>query len=502
MPDSLVDLLARSVQLRPQAEALVQAERRISYAELWSGISAVAARLRRCGLQPGGRVALLLEASPEYVAAYYGVLAAGGVVVALNPAAKAREIAVWLRHSEAEFLVAGAHPELAEALAEGCSCRFLRIAELNTWREGPGVTAEFAVPVGAAAPAAIIYTSGTTGSPKGVTLSHRNLVSNVSAVVEYLRLTADDRVVHVLPFHYCYGNSVLHTHLAAGATVIIEGSLVYPHRVLERMVKERATGFSGVPATYALLLSRTDLGSSALRSLRYLTQAGGAMTPADIARVRALLPQVEFFVMYGQTEATSRLSYMPPEYLASKPGSVGIAIADTEIAVLDDDGQPLPAGRAGHICARGPGVMLGYWCDPEATKQVLRAGWLWTGDLGYLDVDGFLYVQGRSSELIKTGAHRVSPNEIEEVLLALDGVAEAVAAGMPDPLLGQVIKAWLVIRPGAQLDTREVLAHCRRSLPLYKVPKQIVFTDALPRTASGKVRRAALAEFDVAGQED
>lgn len=460
----------------------------------------MAARLRRCGLQPGERVALLLDGSPEYVAVYYGVLAAGGVVVALNTAAKAREMVAWLRHSEAQFLIADAHSELAEVLAEGCICRFLGVAELSLWRGGSGLPAESAVPVGADGPAAIIYTSGTTGAPKGVTLSHRNLVSNVSAVVEYLRLTAADRVVHVLPFYYCYGNSVLHTHLAVGATVIIENGLVYPHRVLERIVEQRATGFSGVPATYALLLSRTQLDSSALGSLRYLTQAGGAMAPSDIARVRTLLPQVEFFVMYGQTEATSRLSYMPPEYLASKPGSVGIAIADTEIAVLDDSGQPLPAGRTGHICARGPGVMLGYWRDAEATEQVLRAGWLWTGDLGYLDDDGFLYIQGRSSELIKTGAHRVSPNEIEEVLLALDGVAEAAAAGVPDRLLGQVIKAWLVIRPGVRLDAREVLAHCRRSLPIYKVPKQIVFTDALPRTASGKVKRATLAEFGVAGQ--
>lgn len=500
MRKTLVDLLACSVRRQPQAEALVQGERRLSYASLWNAAMAVAAQLQREGLQPGERVALLLEASPEYVAGYYGALAAGGVVVALNTMAKERELAAWLQHCGARYLLSDGRPQQLEALAH--LCPHLNLAELGLWTGAVNAATQPVQPASAEAPAAIIYTSGTTGAPKGVTLSHRNLVSNVLAVIEYLRLTPADRVMHVLPFYYSYGNSVLHTHLAAGATVFIETSLMYPHRLLERMALEQVTGLSGVPATYTLLLSRTHLDAYPLRSLRYLTQAGGAMAPADILQVRALLPQAEFFAMYGQTEATSRLSYLPPTLLTQKLGSVGVAIADTEIAVLDPDGRPLPAGDVGHVCARGPGVMLGYWQDPAATRQSLRAGWLWTGDLGHLDAQGFLYLHGRASELIKTGAHRVSPAEIEEVLLALEGVTEAAAVGLPDPLLGQVIKVWLVAQPQARLQAQQVLAHCRRHLPIYKVPKQVAFIDALPKTASGKVKRLALVEPETAGLKD
>lgn len=497
MQRSLVDLLARSVRQQPLAEALVQAERRISYAELWRACTAVAQRLRQQGLQPGERVALLLRASPEYVAAYYGALAAGAVAVPLNADAKPPAIGGLLRHCDARFLISGSGlEELARAAIGSAACRLLPAADFGMWTASDAGGELLDLPVEPAMPATILYTSGTTGAPRGVLLSHGNLVSNVLAVVAYLRLTPSDRILHVLPFHYSYGNSVLHTHLAAGATVIIEPGFAYPHRILERMAAEGATGFSGVPATYALLLSRTRLDRYPLASLRYLTQAGGAMAAADILRVREQLPQAAFFVMYGQTEASSRLTYLPPERLADKLGSVGRPIAGTELRVVGADGQPLAPNQIGQVCVRGPGVMLGYWNDPDATRQVLRDGWLWTGDLGRLDEEGFLYLHGRVCELIKTGAHRVSPAEIEEVLLGLDGVAEAVAAGIPDPLLGQAIKVWLVPQPGARLGAREVLAHCRRHLPLYKVPKQVAFTAALPRTASGKIRRLALTELE------
>ena len=500
MATTLLDLLASSLRRRPHAEALVCGQRRVSYLALWNASMTVAACLRRRGLQPGDRVALLLEPSPEYVAGYYGVLAAGGMAVALNPLAKEWELAAWLRHSGARWLLCAGRTRQCEALAG--ECPQLDMTELGLWRRADTALSRPPTTAEPDAPAAIIYTSGTTGAPKGVTLSHRNLVSNVTAVMRYLQLTPADRVMHVLPFCYSYGNSVLHTHLAAGATVIIEPGLMYPHRLLERMAEERATGFSGVPATYALLLARTRLDAYPLDSLRYLTQAGGPMPLRDILLVREQLPWAAFYVMYGQTEATARLSYLPPALLLEKPGSVGVAIADTELAVCDPDGRRLPPGEEGQVCARGPGVMLGYWQDPEATRQVLHNGWLWTGDLGHMDEQGFLYLHGRASELIKVGAYRINPAEIEEVLLAMEGVAEVAAAGVPDPLLGQAIKVWLVPQPQARLQAKQVLAYCRRHLPIYKLPRQVVFTDALPRTASGKLRRHALMEAGTAGLED
>lgn len=496
---SLAHVLRSVAVRRPDAEALVQAQRRVCFGELWQAAAATAGFLHQRGLASGQRVALLLDNSPEYVAAFYGVLAAGGAVVGLNAAAKARDLDAWLRHSQASWLFAAAdHPALAELRTSmPAGCKLVLVGGGDDAAESWEDVLAAAPLLSLAAPetealAQIIYTSGTTGQPKGVMLSHGNLLSNVQAVTNYLALHESDRVLHVLPFYYSYGNSVLHTHLAAGATLVLQTNLVYPHRVLEKMAEERVTGFCGVPATFSLLLSRTQLENYDLTQLRYVTQAGGAMAPRLIQRWRNLLPNAKFFVMYGQTEATARLAYLPPERLTQKLGSVGLPLPGTEIQILDEAGQPLPTGSVGEICARGPHVMLGYWNDAAATAQVLRDGWLHTGDLGFRDEEGFIYIEGRSSEMIKTGAHRVSPREIEEVVLELDGLAEAAAVGVADEVMGQLIKLVVVPEPGHELDPRVILAYCRQQLPPYKIPKFIDVQPELPKTASGKVKRYQL----------
>jgi long-chain acyl-CoA synthetase len=342
--------------------------------------------------------------------------------------------------------------------------------------------------------AAIIYTSGSTGNPKGVTLSHANLAANVASILAYLKLTPADRTVSVLPFHYSYGNSVLHTHLAAGACLVIENNLLYPHRVVERMVSSGATGFAGVPSTYALLLNRVALDKYDLRSLKHVTQAGGPMTPALTQRLVAALPHTRVFVMYGQTEASARLTYLPPERLQEKLGTVGIPIRDVTLEIRDESGARCKPGVTGEVCARGPNIMVGYWQDEVATRAVLKDGWLATGDLGFLDEDGFLHLVARKTEMIKTGAHRVSPNDIEEALAALDGVEESAAIGVPDELLGQVVKVFVVARRGCTVAESDIRRHCQRQLAQYKVPKHVEFIDSLPRGAGGKLQRFRLLE--------
>lgn len=497
---SPVDFLRVAARDRPRAEAVVFDERRVTYGELWRDVEALAGYLRAHGLAPRERVALVIENSPEYIIAYYGTLAAGGTVVALNTAARDRDLCNWIAHSGARWLFAETSHPAWEALSRiGDGVRTVRVGEAPDgipWTDvcaGGGEREPAGMAVEPEAPAAIIYTSGTTGRPKGVTLSHRNLVANVRSILGYLPLGPDARTLNVLPFYYSYGNSVLHTHLAAGGCLILENSLTYPHRVVERMARERATGFNGVPSTYALLLGRVPLENYDLSALRYVTQAGGAMPPSALKRLAERLPHVRIYVMYGQTEATARLSYLPPDMLFRKLGSAGIAIPGVTLEIRGEDGRALPAGSVGEIWARGPNVMLGYWRDPETTAAVLNDGWLKTGDLAYLDEDGYLYIEGRRSDMIKSGAHRINPLDIEEAIAELDGVAEVAVVGVEDEILGQVIKAVVVPRPGAALDPMRVKAHCRDRLAGYKIPKYVEFAQTLPRTASGKIKRFELA---------
>jgi acyl-CoA synthetase (AMP-forming)/AMP-acid ligase II len=325
-------------------------------------------------------------------------------------------------------------------------------------------------------------------------LSHRNLLANALSIIEYLQLSSADRGLCVLPFHFSYGNSVLHTHLLSGACLALEDNFAFPHVTLRHMQDAAITGFSGVPSTFALLLGRCRLNDYDLSHLRYLTQAGGAMARPLIERLREQAPGTQIFIMYGQTEATSRLTYLPPAQLEAKLGAVGIPIPGVQIEVRDSRFQQVPAGEIGEVCARGPNIMLGYWNDPAATAQAVRDGWLRTGDLARMDEDGYLYIEGRASDMIKVGAFRVSPQEIEEVLLALHGVEEAGVTGIADETLGQAIKAVIVPSPGARLEILDVKAHCRENLAAYKVPRLIEFAPTLPRTSSGKIQRFKLAQ--------
>jgi acyl-CoA synthetase (AMP-forming)/AMP-acid ligase II len=227
-----------------------------------------------------------------------------------------------------------------------------------------------------------------------------------------------------------------------------------------------------------------------------MTQAGGAMAPSNITRLTDALPEIDFFVMYGQTEATARLSYLPPDNLKSKLGSIGIAIPGVSLAVKDDAGRDVACGEIGQIYAKGPNIMQGYWKDPEATDRVIVDGWLQTGDLAKQDKDGYIYIIGRSSEMIKSGANRISPKDIEEVITELDSVEEVAVVGRQDDILGEVIEAYIVISPGSFLDSKQVQAHCRKNLSTYKIPKKINFVNELPKTASGKVKRFLLVGDD------
>ena len=456
------------------------------------------------GLESGDPVGLLFRNCPEYVAFFYGALSERLVAAPLNVQERASMLAVQIAHSGAKVVVGDPdHPEW-QALRKALPPE-VRLVGVPS-RDAESSAAEFranvgakdsqalvAPPVGRDEQAMLLYTSGTTGRPKGVTLSHGNLVANNVTIIEYLALGPDDVGLTVMPFHFSYGNSVLHTHLGAGATLLLEDNLAFPLVVMQRMQNEKVTGFSGVPSTFAILMARTRIDDFDLSSMRYLTQAGGAMTRAAIQRMRELVPSARFFVMYGQTEATARLTYLDPDRLEAKLGSIGKPLDGIDIEIRDRDGNVLPPQEIGELCARGPNIMLGYWRDDQATREVVVDRWLHTGDLAHRDEDGYLYIDGRLVEMIKVGSFRVSPLEVEEVLATLPGIAEMAVASTPDELLGQAVKVVLVLRKGANLDERQVKAHCRERLASYKVPKVVEFAGELPRTSSGKIQRFKLA---------
>ncbi len=481
----------------PERTAIQQRDRRLDYRGLRDAAFRFAQALRANGVAPGDRVALVLPNGIGAAVAWYGIWRAGAVVVPLNAQARERDYTPWLRHSGARMVIHVPGHEDATAAAAAAAVPAVPMAgdvepfaAFAEQRDGAPREEDPQLPEPDAL-AAILYTSGTTGAPKGVALSHRNLAANTASILDYLRLGADDSTVSALPFYYAYGASVLHTHLAVGARVVLEDNVVFPHLLTEALARERATGFSGVPSTFALLLDRGQLDRHDLSSLRYLTQAGGAMAPALTRRVRAAFPQARLFVMYGQTEASARLTCLAPERLDDKTGSVGTPIAGVAIQVRRDDGSEAAVGEPGEVWARGDNVMTGYWNAPDATAAALVDGWLRTGDLGHRDAEGFLWLSGRRSDMIKTGAHRVHPQDVEEVIAELPGVREVAVTGVDDGLLGQVVAAFLV-REGDAPTEMAVKAHCRQRLAGYKIPKQVAFVAELPKTASGKIRRAAL----------
>ena len=503
----LHDFLAISAKRTPDSPAFISGEISTSYGELHEQSSRIAGSLLDLGIKSGDRVALLLDGCVEYIIAYYGILKAGAVVVPLCTDTRTEILRTALVHSGARALVMeprnlrylpknpGDLPELRHVAVVGKLPEPADDARLRSFEEMSLNDAQGTMPpISPQDLAAINYTSGTTGEPKGVMLSHENLVENVRSIVEYLRLTPDDRVAMVLPFYYVYGNSVLHTHIMAGASVCVAGSLAFPARLLQTMVKQRCTGFSGVPSTFARLLQVKTLSAYDLRALRYVTQAGASMTREVTQKLRSALSSAEIFVMYGQTEAAARLAYVPPARLDEKLGSAGRAIPGVTLTIRDKNGAELPCGIQGEVTAQGRNIMQGYWNDPVESARALPPNGLRTGDLGTMDEDGFLFLVGRDSEMIKSGGHRIAPQKVEDVINRLDGVSECAVTGMNDEILGQAIVAFVVPDAAIVLNQRAVMKHCTLGLPRFCLPARVHFLSELPRTATGKLKRRDLRE--------
>lgn len=493
----------------PDKPAVWYQDEWMTYGQIERQANRVANFLVEQGLQRGERVTLLMENSFTFITAYFGIMKAGGVVVGLNTEITSEDLEYLVQNSEARFLflnkerlrlyepirekLTGLHSVVVSGgLPENADTGFV---------EFESIAAEYPAELDAAVAknrtididlAEIVYTSGSTGVPKGVLLSHLNLSSNMESIAEYLHLSPNDRIMVILPFTYIYGKSLLLTHVLVGGSLVIDNRFVYPNKVLETMQRTEATGFAGVPSTFSILLNRSSLRDYSFPQLRYVTQAGGHMAPALQKDALEAFYPAQLYIMYGATEAAPRLSYLEPTMLLRKMGSIGTPVPNVDLFVSDENGRPVPLGEEGEIVARGSNIMQGYWKDPQGTAEVLKHGLYFTGDLGKQDEDGYLYVVGRKKNIIKVKGFRVSAKEIEERILEMEDVIETAVVGVPDEVLGEAVKAYIVARDGATLSQQDVLAYLKPHLSSYKLPKFVEFRESLPKNKSGKIMKTEL----------
>ncbi len=492
-------LLARGA---PEAVAVIDhAGVAITYGALRAEVDRVAAHLEARGVEVGARVLLVAENSIFFVAAYLGTLRAGCVVVPVSPFVTPEELALVVDSSRATAVFIQRKPW--DRLGDGLSALHA-VVEVSPDKVTRGATAFQSLPPASSPPAdrivdgsalaSLMFTSGSTGRPRGVMISHANIAANTEAIVTYLELTASDRMMTVLPLHYCYGASLLHTHLLVGGSLVIDNRFMFADKVLQRMIATKCTGFAGVPTHFQILLRKSAMRTMAFPSLRLLQQAGGKLAEPLVEELVAAAGPARLFTMYGQTEATARLSYLAPEDLPAKLGSIGRGIPGVTLTICDEQGAPVSVGTVGEIVAEGASVARGYWEDDAATATTFREGRLYTGDLARCDAEGYITIVDRAKDLLKCGGVRTSSVAIESVLFSAPDVVEAVVIAVPDELLGEAPCAFLVLREGASaVDVEAALrSECAARLAPELMPKDFRFERALPKTSSGKPNKIGL----------
>lgn len=502
------EFLENSALLYPDKNAVIHDGCRYTYSEINGLANNLAGTLRSCGVIEGDRIVIILENSIEYIISYYAAMKCGGIAVPLSSDLRGAGLKAIFRELECSALIISSKTEKiisesgladlrlkAMVVKEPAKIPASDVDNIVSWEDAvQGDYSWLNITVSPGNLSSIIYTSGSTGVPKGVMLTHSNIAANTESIRSYLKLTAEDRQMVVLPFSYVFGQSLLNTHFAAGGSVVLNNRFAYTASVLKQMEEESVTGFSGVPSTYAYLLHRSPLNTyrDRLPALRYCSQAGGHMPRRIKQDLRKILPpHTEIYIMYGATEASARLAYLPPHRLMEKIESIGIPVPGVELKVLDADGEELKHGETGELVASGPNIMKGYWRDSEFTSRVLDSNGYRTGDLGYRDDEGFFYLMGRKDSIFKSGGHKINPREIEDVLVGTGLVIEAAVTGVPDDLLGTKLAAFAVAVSDTVTED-DILEKCYGILPKYAVPSVLKLMKTLPKNANGKIDIQAL----------
>ena len=492
--DPIAADLGQAAQSDPDKPALIAADRSVSYAELDNLVERCAAGLQEHGVEPGDRVGIVLPNDVDAVVAIEGALRAGAAIMPMHPSVKQERLADVLKRAEAAAVICDeGHAETVRRGAAGAGDVpvYADVEELSA--DGPAQA-----PVLADGDlAALMHTSGSTGGPKGVMLTQRNLSFVTGSIVEYMDMTEADRILCVLPLSFGYGLSQLLSCMRAGATLVLEGGVALPGRIVQLLDRHEITGLPGVPTVFGVLLTLKGLSKREFPHLRYLTNAGAGLPTPTVAAVREAFPDAGLYLMYGQTECV-RVCSLQPGDVDEHPDSSGVPIPGTEAWIEDDEGNELGPGETGELIVRGEHVMQGYWQNPGATAERLREGRhpeervMATNDLFRRDEDGFLYFVSRRDDIIKSRGEKVPPREVEEVLYGHPGVKEAAVVGVPDRLLGEAVHAHVSPREGEELDQATLKRLCAEHLEDYMVPQQVIVHDDLPRNTNGKIDRLLL----------
>jgi acyl-CoA synthetase (AMP-forming)/AMP-acid ligase II len=457
----------------------------ISYQYIFESSCQVASFLKN-NIGTGKSIVLISPNCSYFIIAYLGILKSGNICIPLNPAIEQNNLNYILDKTKCNLgFVSKLAKNKLELLIEIISEENISEIIENNKTENFGFNQDF----NENEVAEIIFTSGSTARPKGVILTHKNIIANTNSIIQYLNLSEVDKMLVVLPFFYCYGLSLLHTHIRVGGQLVLNNNFIFLASTINYINRYHCTGFAGVPSHFQILLRKNKLfRNTEFPSLRYVTQAGGKLAKIFIEEFIDSFPSIQFFVMYGQTEATARLSYLPPEKLVEKMGSIGKGIPGVELMVINLDGNVILPGEEGEIIARGENVMTGYFEDPTETAVVLRDGWLFTGDLAKTDEEGYIFLTSRKKEIIKVGGNRVSPKEIEEVIVMIPEVIDCTVEAIEDEIFGQVIKATIVTIANKDdtLNEDYIKKICATKLSSYKIPLVINFEKNLRVTSTGK----------------
>lgn len=474
--------------VRSEDVAVIQGDRIHSYADLLALSDRVDTLLVGVGMAPGARVGLIGANSPFWIASYLAALRRGFVVVPFPTAMPVATVQRNLEWVGCAAVLMDRRSQKSHSSAIPAGVKILTEADVNN--ATPAQLPTF--PTELDSDAALLFTSGTAGTPRAVRLTHRNIVANTRSIISYLELRGDDRILVILPFTYSFGLSLLNTHLRMGASLVLSNSFVYPETSVDLLERHACTELAGVPSSFNLLLRSSSFAGRTLPSLRLIQQAGGRLAPVLIEELAAAQPHTQLFIMYGQTEATARLSYVPPNQLKGKIGAIGRSIPGVTLRVVAADGREVGIGEVGEIRASGENISPGYYRDAETSAAKFQDGELRTGDMARVDQDGFIFVVDRKEDFIKSWGYRISSQEVEALSMRMPELTGAAALGVPDLEAGERVELVVTARKGAAVSEEDVLAFCREHLDRHQMPRRVHLVPALPLNASGKVAKSEL----------